>query len=118
MGSYGGAKTCEYVGIYILTSLASIIKKSDYGLHRDDGLVILCNVNEQQIDRTRKNIIKIFKDVGFSIDIENNSKVVDLLDITFNLNNGINKHYKKTKRYTVIYKQEFHPPATNNQPIT
>ena len=118
MGSYGGAKTCEYVGIYILTRLASIIKKNDCGLYRDDVLVILCNVNEQQIDRTRKNIIKIFKDVGFSIDIENNSNVVDLLDITFNLNNGINKPYKKTKRYTVIYKQEFHPPATNNQPIT
>ena len=35
----------------------------------DDGLVILRNVNGQEIDRTRKNIIKMFKDVGFSIDI-------------------------------------------------
>ena len=38
--------------------------KSDCGLYRDDDLVILRNVNGQQIDRTRKNIIKIFKDVS------------------------------------------------------
>ena len=58
-------------------------------LYRDDGLVILRNVNEQQIGRTRKNIIKIYKDVRFSIDIETNSKVVNFLDIAVNLNNGI-----------------------------
>ena len=65
--------------IYIFTRLATIIKKSDCGLYRDDGLVILRDVNRQQIDGTRKNIIKIFKDVGFSIDIETNSKVVRVL---------------------------------------
>ena len=53
--------------------------------YRDNDLVILLNVNGQQIDRTRKNIIKIFKDVGFNIDIETNSKKVDFLDIKFNL---------------------------------
>ena len=94
-GSYGGAEICELVGIYILTRLATIIKKNDYGLYRGDGLVILRNVNGQQIDRSRKNIIKIFKDVRFSIDIETDSKVVDFLDVTFNLNNGIYKPYKK-----------------------
>ena len=94
MGSYDGAEIFELVGIYILTRLATIIKKSNYGLYRDDDLVILRNVNGQQIDRTRKNIIKIFKDVGFGTDIETNSKGVDFLDITFNLNNGIYKPYK------------------------
>ena len=91
MSCYDLAEICELVGIYILTRLASIIKKSDCGHYRDDDLVILRNVNGQQIDRTRKNIIKIFKDVGFSIDIETSSKVVDFLDIIFNLNNGIYK---------------------------
>ena len=64
MGSYDGAEICELVGIYILTRRATIIRKSDCGLYRDDDLVILRNVNGQQIDRTRKNIIKIFKDVS------------------------------------------------------
>ena len=43
----------------------------------------------------RKNIIKIFKDIGFAIDVETNLKIVDFLDITFNLNNGTYKPYKK-----------------------
>ena len=89
MVSYDGAEIYELVGIYVLSRLATIIKNSDCGLYRDYGLVILRNVNGQQIDRPRKNFIKIFKDVGFSIDIETNSKVVDFLDITFILNNGI-----------------------------
>ena len=116
MGSYDGAEICELVGIYILTRLATIIKKSDCGLYRDDGLVILRNVNGQQIDRTRKNIIKIFKDVGFSTDIETISKVVDFLDITFNLNNGIYKPYKKPNdRLLYINKSSNHPPQIINQ---
>ena len=102
MGSYDGAEICELVGIDILTRLATIIKKSDCGLYRDDGLVILRNVNGQQIDRTRKNLIKIFKDVGFSTDIETNSKVVDFLDITFNLSNDIYNPYKKPND-TLLY---------------
>ena len=91
MDSYDEAKICELVRIYILTRLATIIKKSDRGLYIHDGLVILRNINGQQIDPTHKNIIKIFKDVGFSIDIETNSKVVDFLDIAFNLDNGTYK---------------------------
>ena len=89
MGSYDGVEYCELVGTYILSRLATIIKKSDCRLYRDDGIVIMRNVNGQLIDRTRKNIIKIFKDVRFNIDIETNPKVVAFLDITFNLNNGI-----------------------------
>ena len=95
MGCYDGAEICELVGISILTRLATIIKKSDCGDYGGDGLVILRNVNGQQIDLTRKNIIKIFKDVVFSIKIETNSEVVDFLVMTFNLNNRIYKPYKK-----------------------
>ena len=116
MGSYDGAEICELVGIDILTRLATIIKKSDCVLYRDDGLVILRNVNGQQIDRTRKNLIKIFKDVGFSIDIETNSKVIDFLDITFNLSNDIYNLYKKPND-TLLYinKSSNHPPQIINQ---
>ena len=72
--SYDRAEVCELVGIYVLSHLATIIKRSDCGLYMDDGLVVLRNSNGQQIDHTRKNInkIKIFKDVGFSADIETN----------------------------------------------
>ena len=68
-------------------------------------------VNVQQMERTRKNIVKIFKDVGFGIDRETNSKVVDFLDITFNLNNGICKPYKKPNdRPLYMNKSSNHQP--------
>ena len=66
MGSYDGAEICELVGIYILTRLATIIKKSHCGLYRDDGFVILRNVNGLQIDHTRRSIIKAFKDLALT----------------------------------------------------
>ena len=44
--------------------------------------------NEQKTDRIRKEVIKIFKEVGFKIEIKSNLKVVDFLNITFNLSNG------------------------------
>ena len=56
------------------------------------AVYLLCPTTEQQIQSTRKSTTKMFKNVG--ITTETNSKVVDFLDITFNLNNGIYKQYK------------------------
>ena len=42
-------------------------------------------LNGQQMYKKRKSIIKIFKDIGFSIDIQTNLKEVDFLDVTLNL---------------------------------
>lgn len=95
MGSYDGAETCEIVGLFILSMLIKELGKSQVGLYRDDGLVVVRNLNGQQTDRIRKKIINIFKEIGFDIEIETNLKEVDFLDITFNLASGIYRPYKK-----------------------
>ena len=82
MGIYDGAE------IYILSRLSTIIDKNDCGLCRDDSLLVLCNVNGQQIDRVRKNVIQLFKDIGFLKDIKTSLKIVNFLGIRLNLNNG------------------------------
>ena len=46
-------------------------------------------------DRIRKEVIKIFKEIGFKIEIKTNLKIVDFLDITFNLSNVTYKPYRK-----------------------
>ena len=51
--------------------------------------------NGQKTDRIRKEVIKIFKEVGFKIEIKSNLKVVDFLNITFNLSNGTWKPYRR-----------------------
>ena len=56
--------------------LAKIIDKNNSGLCCDDGLILLRNVNRQKMDRIRKNVIKIFTEVGFKIEIKINRKII------------------------------------------
>ena len=96
--------------------LPKLINKKHCGLYRDDALLILRNVNGQQIDRMWKNIIKIFKDIAFAIDVETNLKIVDFLDNTFNLNNGTYRPYKKPNDLlSYINKSSNHPPQIIDQ---
>ena len=41
---------------------------------KDDDLLVLRNVNGQQIDSVRRNVIQLFKGIGFLIDIGTNLK--------------------------------------------
>ena len=67
-------EVCELVGIYLLSLVANIINKNSSGLYRDDGLIFLRNVKRQKMDRVRKNVVKIFKEVGFKIEIQTHRK--------------------------------------------
>ena len=95
MGSYDGAETCELVGLYILFLLSSIIDKQNVGLYRDDGLAILQNTNGHFADKKRKEIINVFKKIGLDITINVNLKIVNFLDVTFDLKNCTYKPYHK-----------------------
>ena len=44
--------------------------------------------NAQQVDQIRKNIVNILKVIDFTIDIETNTKVEDVLEITLKLNHS------------------------------
>ena len=93
MGSYDGTEICEFIGIYLLSQLCTIINWC--GLHRDNGLMIQKYINGQQIDQLRQKLMKIFKEIGFKFDIKRNLEIVDFLDITFNL---VNSSYKPDKK--------------------
>ena len=54
-----------------------LLSKTNFGVYRNDGLTFLRNLNGQQMDKKRKTIIKIFKNIGFSTGIQTNLKVVD-----------------------------------------
>ena len=111
MGTYDSGELCEFIDIYLLSALCTIISKNACGLYRDDGLTIQEYKNCQQIDQLRQKIIKIFNEIGFKIDIETNLKIVNFLDMTFNLINVSHKPYKKPNN-TLLYinKNSHHPP--------
>ena len=70
----------------------------------------MSNVNGQQIDWVRKNTIQIFKDIGFLIDVETNLKIIDFLDIAFDLNKGTFKPYKKPNDSLLYIKKSSNHP--------
>ena len=110
-GSYDGAEIGELVGSYLLFLLAKIIIKNNFGLYRAGSLILLGNVNRQNMNRIRKNVIKIFKEFGFEIEIRTNLKIVDFLHVTFNLTNGTYRSYEKPND-PLLYanRSSHHPP--------
>ena len=116
MGSYDGAEVCDLIGLYLISILKDLINQADIGLYRDDGLLTLKNLSGPQRDKLRKNIIKIFSNVGFNIEIQTGLKTVNFLDITFDLSNGTFKPFKKPNDPLLyINVKSNHPPQIIKQ---
>ena len=111
MGSFDGAEICELVGLFILNKLATKYGKDNIGLYRDDGLAIFKNISGPQADRIRKDITKHFKQHGLNITIQTNLKIVNYLDVTFNLTNESYYPYRKPNNQPLyINTKSNHPP--------
>ena len=115
MGSFDGAESCDIVGLYILSELSKL--KIDVGLYRDDGLGV-SSLSPKQLEGTKKKICSIFKNLGLSITIEANKKIVDFLDVTMNLENDTYKPFiKPNDNPLYVSRESNHPPnVTKNIP--
>ena len=116
MGCYDSAEVCELVGIYILNKLSNIIDIDSIGLYRDDGPGTFESVSGPQIERKKKNIIKVFKMSGLSIIVTTNIISADFLDVTFNLKTESYQPFRKPnneRKYIDISSN--HPPQVFKQ---
>ena len=110
MGSYDGAETCELIGNYMLALIAPKFK-NEVGLYRDDGLAI-CKATPKEIEKTKQEVNQVFKSEGLKITIEANKKIVNFLDVTFNITDGSYKPYMKpNNKLSYVHQQSNHPPA-------
>ena len=108
MGSFDGAETCELIGLFILSQLQDL--NINVGLYRDDGLSV-CNKPPREIEKTKKEICKIFANNDLKITIEANIKSIDYLDITMDLRAGTYKPFMKPNNKPLyVHKQSNHPP--------
>ena len=109
-GGVYGAEVSELVGLYLLSQLTKVIPKSHIGLYRDDGLAA-SPARPRQVEILKKKICQVFAKNGLRVTIEANLKVVNFLDVTFDLNNEVYKPYMKDN-YSPVYvnKQSNHPP--------
>ena len=95
MASFDGDVISGFVGFHIQSNLDNILPKTNFGLYRDARLIISRKLNDKKMDKKRKTIIKIFKDIGFNINIETDLKEADFFDIILNLQNITYRPYKK-----------------------
>ena len=112
MGSYDHTEICKLVGLYISSFLGKVYGIQSVGFYRDDGLGYLCNISGPASDKTRKDTKRTFwENSVLKITITTNLKIVNLLDVTFNLSTG--KHQpvnKPTDIPTYIDLNSNHPP--------
>ena len=66
-------------------------------------------------ERTRKYIIRIFKQIGFKIEIKTNLKEVDFLDVTFSLKKETHQPFRKENdKLFCIHTSSKHPPPLSS----
>ena len=111
MGCLDGAKICELVGAFALSELSKERPDGNIGLQRGDSLGVLWNTPGNRADWIRKEIIKVFKNLGLNITIQINLKVVDFLDVSLNLSTESFYPYRKPNDWPMyIHRQSGHPP--------
>ena len=94
MGSFDGAEVCDLVGLYILSKLTLLIDNHHIGLYRDDGLAAIPG-SGPKVDRLRKDVFNIFKNIGLKVTIECNSKQTDFLDVYLDLHSETFRAFRK-----------------------
>ena len=100
----------------LLLDILQKYHKRNVGLYCNDGVAILKNKSGSQLEQVKKNIQKIFKEHGLDIIIQCNMKVVNYLDVTFNLNDRIyNPYTKPNNKIKYIHKNSNHPPSAIQQ---
>ena len=114
MEAYNGPEVWELVGTYMLKLLSNKYNKNDFGFYRDDGLAVLKNTSGSQSEQVKKNVQKIFKEHGLDNIIQCNMKVVNFLDVTFNLIT-YKPYTKPNNKIKYIYKNSNHPPSAIRQ---
>ena len=111
MGSMDGAEIAELIGIYMISRLMMKFDKSLFGIYRDDGLMVVKG-GGPEVDRARKEVIRIFQEENLKVTTECNSKCVDFLDIILDLSNNSTRPFIKPNANTkYVSTSSSHPPA-------
>ena len=96
MRSYNRAEVCGLAGLLMLNELSKMFDKDSNELYRDDRLLVFKNHNGYKNGKVWKEMIDLFKQHHLNLDMKCNLKIVDYLDITFDLTAELFKPYNKT----------------------
>ena len=88
MGAYDDAEICELVGTFLLENISQICNEGNIGLYWDDGLAVLRNKSDTELEIIKKKLQRLFKEYDLEIIAESNKKIVNYLEVTLNLKDG------------------------------
>ena len=112
MGAYDGEEVCELIGIYMLHLIWKKYESKNIELYRADGLAVLKSGSGPASEKIKY----LFKQKGQQMIIECSLKVVNYLEVAFNLNDGSYQPYRKPNDEThYIHIQSDHPPSITKQ---
>ena len=83
MGCFDDPEVSEIVETYILSKISNEINKRQVGLYRGDSLGVFRNTSGSEMDRTRKDLNKIFQECGLSIASKIDLTRLNFLDVSF-----------------------------------
>ena len=98
--------------LFILSELEKRFGKGNIGIYRDDGLCILPFTSGPKAERSRKDLIDIFKRKDFNITASTTLVITDFLDVTLNLTESKYYLFRKDNN-TILYidAKSNHPPS-------
>ena len=109
-GSFSGAEVCELVGLFLLSQITEIVPSHLVGIYRDDG-VMITDARPRSAEKLKKQLCEIFSRNGLSLEAQANVKIINFLDVTFDLGRGIFKPYRKPNDETnYVNAKSNHPP--------
>ena len=110
-GGLDSAEVCDLVGLFLLSELREQKLNANLGIFRDDGLGTSSST-PRQIEQIKKKICEVYRKHGLSITVDANKKVVQFLDVEFNLENETFKPFIKPNDVPLyVHNQSDHPPS-------
>ena len=104
MGSFDSTQITDLVSMYILVTWNRIINLNNIAVYRDNGLSSIPNGNRLLTSKIRKKINRAFKYMGL--------KIVNFLDITFNLNDNPYKPFNKANTIPTYINDSYNHPTS------
>ena len=106
------ANVCELIGIYMLYLIGKKYNWKNIGLYRDDVLAVFKSASGPASEKIKETLLQyLLKQKDLQIIIKRN-----YLDVTFNLNDGSYRPYRKPTDAThYIHIQSDHSPSITNQ---
>ena len=110
MDAFDWAKVCKLVSNFLLHKLSEKYKRKNLALYRDNGLAIFKNFNGPDSKKIKKHFYKLFIDHDIELTIQYKRKVVNFLEVTFNLENSTYCPYlKDNNKVTHVNTESNHP---------